>query len=888
MDLNRTHSTSPPASPNVASADSGAPHDAQTTEPSRSRPSTRSGVLEQIPNRGGATRARDEASTSAVAERPRKKLRFASDVTAFEPHDVNAAQGSLSADDNQEPIAALISANRRAFVQRQARLNQPSARALQSGLGAEIARYLPTRDQVRLGKTMIGSPQDRYELLARLLPPHQRGVYLARDPNALAYANEETSGGERLSGDTLVDRASWLLEAASGASVPPTLRARVAAAATRAEERLLQHFDQALPHTRAEAVRRLINASALAETLSGALRLARIVLSPDRFHALPAAERPRALASLVGHIEHAAHTDWSTLDEESSDAESELDGTGAAAHAARRADLAELHARGLDDMLPLALGAARRAGTMPAALSLDLAQSIIALIDRGTPSPAAQVAALDLVAMQLQGLQGNDREDVLAELTQILARFSEPDDQRRVLRMLTTAPGNAPDTPGGDRLWHVGAEGRSAIAGMLVDQLRHLPHDGVRDDVLNLLANQFAPERLSCLEPYRLRAALVSAAALAVDPGHQARLFAIVAHALDALPTEHLAAPLIALFESATEMPDAVLAGQMHETWRDALPRVPVGARGNVLAEAVATLPPMLPVALYQFTQVSTADHEAMLSGIQPQAGEAFANILLGDAPEAAAARDQIVFQVLASLPAAQQGVASALLAATLAWAATTTSPDRRDAGAQAARASVMQILADTPVPHIATVLSAFFARIDRPLLPAAAASYLRTCQASGAAPFHTWLAGLPMNDRSALAIGLARSIGTTAAAPSLAAAVDLADALHRMPLEESASGAILQALIASIAVIPGAYAETLLPRTVATLDHGLRELPTGPQHTEALRVLAAALRSAPAAAWAEGAVELPQAMRVLERELPRAVPEDQARVLAALRGQAS
>jgi len=818
MDINRAHSTRPPASLDAASTVSGAPHNVQTTEPSYSRAHTLSGVLGQIPSRGDATRTRDEASTSAATERPRKKLQFASDVTSFGPHDVNAAQDAPPADDNQDPMAALISANRRAFVQRQAQLNQPSARALQSGLGAEIARYLPPRDQVRLGKAMIGSSQNRYELLARLLPPYQRADYLARDPNAFAYVNEETSGGEALSGDTLVDRASWLLEAAmyASASVPTTMRARVADAAAQAENRLLQHFGQALPHTQAEAVRRLINAGGLAGTFSRALRPAQIVLSSNRFLALPATERQRALVSLVGHINHANQTDWSALDEESSDAESgsELDEADAAAYPVRRADLAERHARGLDEMLPLVLDAARQVGSMPAEPSRNFAHAIIALVDRGAPSLAAQAAALELVAMQLPSLQGDDREDVLAELTQILSRFSAAEDQRRVLQMLTTAPGNTPDKAGGDHLWHIGAEGRSTILGMLINQLRYLPHEGVRDEVLNLLANQFAPERLRYLEPHGLRVALVSAAALAIDPEHRSRLYAIVAHALDTLPAVHLAAPLIALFESAIQMPDVVLAGQMHETYRDALPRVPVDARGNVLAEAVATSPSVLPAVLYQFTQVTSADHEAMLNGIQPQAGEAFADTLLDGAPEAAAARDQMVFQILASLPTAQQGGASVLLAATLAWAS--TSQERRNAGsdAQAARASVRRILVETAIPHTAAVLGGFFARIDQPLLPAVAASYMRTCQASLATPFHTWLASLPMDERSELAIGLALSIGTTTEAPSLAAAVDLADALYGMPLEASASQAIRQALIASTAVLSRTHAETFRART--------------------------------------------------------------------------
>jgi hypothetical protein len=333
----------------------------------------------------------------------------------------------------------------------------------------------------------------------------------------------------------------------------------------RAEDLLLDGFEQAGPSARAGAVRNLIETSACANTLDDALHFALQALAPERFRALPLDERAHALATLALSVSKAADLTWLDVDELSDD-DDQLN---------REGELVDLLGSGLDAAVPRMLDEARRLSPIPSDAARLLVASLISTLERVLPDLDTQRAILDLFETQVPYLQGADRDETLGRLAGSLWVFAQPAAQRRVLNMVEhRLPGAAPAE---DRLAHVGTDGRSRIASGILDSLRRgVANEHVRGESLNLLANQLAPDRARALPIYSLQQLLVRM--VEFDPGAHGseRILTIALDALDALEGINLLGPLEAMARREAQPLGAAIAERMREARLRLIPRLPL------------------------------------------------------------------------------------------------------------------------------------------------------------------------------------------------------------------------------------------------------------------------------------------------------------------------
>ena len=175
--------------------------------------------------------------------------------------------------------------------------------------------------------------------------------------------------------------------------------------------------------------------------------------------------------------------------------------------------------------------------------------------------------------IQLPYLEGADRDLTLARLAESIALFSQPEEQRRVLDMVLHRTPGMPHRD--DMLEHVSVEGRWRIAYGILNSLRRLDDPHLRDETLNLLANQLEPRRLAAIPAQRQEALLASAAELDVPQPDMPRLLTIVVRALDALPDAGLERPLQALARHEAGQLDEDLVDRVQEVRLRLLTRVP-------------------------------------------------------------------------------------------------------------------------------------------------------------------------------------------------------------------------------------------------------------------------------------------------------------------------
>ena len=493
---------------------------------------------------------------------------------------------------------------------------QPMARVLRSGPVADIANHLPHHQSQRnLFDALLSTPEERFGYL-KLMRPEPAGKYLlqADDPEVLAHALSQ-AGTDALHGtprpDVVVDRAGWLLHAGTAAAskIEDEIPQQALDAVEQAQAQLVEQFAHAGPSARAGAVRNLVATSRYAGTLDDVFRFAQTTLAPERFRALPSSERARALATLALSISDTAYMSWQGVDE-LSDGEEQAD---------LEADLQTQLGGGLAETVPMMLDEARRLSPIPSDAARLLVTSMISTLECMTPDDDTQRAILDLFDAHLPYLEGVDRDATLGRLAESLAIFGRPEEQRRALNMvLHRIPSTAPTD---DWLSHVGAEGRWRIPLGLLNSLRSVDDPRLRSELLNLLANQLAPNRAAAIPSYRLNELLARMVEFDSEPDDTERLLTIALASLETLSGVDLLRPLLAMARREAGPLDDALAERMHEARLRLLPRLPLEAMPTDAPPLAALSPAALPTAASLLETLSPEDEARVLAARMNEVG---------------------------------------------------------------------------------------------------------------------------------------------------------------------------------------------------------------------------------------------------------------------------
>jgi|GEM_PF-3648149 len=870
MDINRSHASNAPTEPQSPSEE---PHSPVSVAQPDVAVTTheRGGALESLAGRRrsrspDAEAASEQAGPSSSGERPRKKLRSAQRVRFAEAErgESSSAGGSARSqpmarahamprheaeDPEQRRINEQVAHNQRMLLDRLHVQRQPAAALMmQDWFLAEAGQHLTASEQERFLNDVLHLPEEARAEFARLLPAGYAGVYLLRDEEALAHA----LGGAV--SDSALRRASWLMRAGLTARRFPGGGSSELMSRTieQAEADLREHFEHGGPGSQAEAVINLVGALLFAPTLNDANRFAQLALQPRHFRALPNDQRASTLWLLSHSLVVANAFAWMAFHAtDDGDAVAD-DAPDHEATAARINAFVALHRSGLDENVPLLLDAVRATAPMSSDAAHGILSSLALLTGRGMPGVQTQRTLLDLYDRLLDRLEGPERGPVYAELVEMMPALAEPGLQRRAFDLLTRhQPGTSRPN---DWLAHLDGAARARVLMALLAQLNALGEE-MRDNALGLLSDQTAPGVIEHMSIDARRRLLEEARDLTVPQGDNVRLLAIVGRLLDHAPIGLIEESLQVLFGHADVAPDDDgLENAVEQLWDRFLPQLPADRSGHLLAHAVAVDTAYLPFAMRRFISVDENRLYAMLAALNDPSSQPLANELVErgiDEPDALHATLQAL---LDERPPAQRPAAASSIVQVLLWAAMAMPEVQRPHAMRNGAQQAIRIINHTPQQARAAVVAAYLRPEPSGRVGTVAFRYLvGTMFAGGAQQFHRWVDTVPVAERRAMATGVARLLPSIRVQGLATQAVTVVESLYPRSLASwQDHHALVRALTDTLARWPVTFGVERL-RIGTMIEHGIRALPSGPQHEEVLRQLAGLARALPQGASSSG-----------------------------------
>ena len=917
MDINRSHASSSPAEP---SSPSEAPHSpASEARTDVAAAPERGGALDSLAGRRRArssdseethdASARASARTSAQAgpssagERPRKRLRTGQHVRFTEPHGEGSSGAARdvpgqpmarlyamprqeAADPEQRRVNEQIAHNQRTLIDR-LHIERQSAAALprQDAFLAAAGRHLTPSELRSLLTDVLHLPEEARADVARLLPTGQGGAYLSRDEGALEHA----LGGE--ASDVIVRRASWMMHAGVAGRLfpggaPSELLSRTV---EEAQADLIEHFEHGGPSSQSRAVNDLIGCVLFAPSLDDAYRFAHLALAPRYVRAWPDSQRAGALSLLASALLSANSLAWMQALSAQGGAGGAAGGADADADAAgdvaRIQALGTVHRSALAQIVPMLLEGIRGTASIPSNAAHDLLSSIARLVGRGMPDAQTQHALLDLYEHLLEHVGEPQRASAYAELAGIMPALSEAALQRRAFNLVTRHRPGTPRTS--DWLSHLDGTGRTRVLTNVLYQLNQLGAE-VRDDALALLSDQTAPGQIERLPNDAAGRLLEAARGLTLEPGENLRLLEVAGRLLARASVDDIVQSLQAFFGHADAAPDDdALEEAVWALWDRFLPQLPADRSANLLAHAVAVDVAYLPPALRRFVGVDANRLDAMLQGLNDHRSQALADDLVERGIDEPDALHAIAQTILAERPAAERAEAASSIAHVLSWAAMRMPQAQRPQAIRNAARAAIRIVNDAPAQARAALLAAYLRPEPTGRVGAVAFQFLAASMSAGRAPqFHQWLDTVPIGERRAMATGVARLLPAIREQRQAALAVTVVEGIYPRSLASwSEHHALVQALTATLARWPLAF-DVQRVRIGAMIEHGIRALPPGAGHEQALHRLAAIARQLPQGASSSGEAPLAThawAMQLIHAELTRTDDAARVRVLHAL-----
>jgi hypothetical protein len=913
MDINRSHAPNSPAEPPSSSEAPRSPASDGQTNVAAAR--ERGGALGSLADRRHA-RASDseamhdapaqtsaEAGPSSAGERPRKRLRTEQHVRFARPE----GEGSFGAgrDVPSQPMARLyamprheaddpeqrrvneqIAHNQRTLIDR-LHIERQSAAALprQDAFLAAAGQHLTPSELRSLLTDVLHLTEEARADVARLLPTRQGGAYLSRDEGALEHA----LGGSV--SDVVVRRASWMMHAGVAARLVPGAAPSELLSRTveQAQADLIEHFEHGGPSSQRRAVNDLIGCVLLAPSLGDAYRLAHLALQPRYLRAWRDSQRAGALSLLASALLSANTLAWmQALAAEGGAGAGEGGGgaeAGAAGDVARIQALGAAHRDGLAQIVPLLRDGMRGMASIPSRAAHDVLSSLARLVGRGMPDTQTRQALLDLYEHLLERVDEPERGPAYAELAAIMPSLGEAGLQRRAFDLVTRHRPGTPRTS--DGLGHLDGAGRARVLTHVLYQLNQLGDD-VRDDALALLSDQTAPghiERLPNDAPGRL---LEAARGLILQPGDNLRLLDVAGRLLDRASVDDVVQSLEAFFGQADTAPDDdALEDAVWALWDRFLPQLPADRSANLLAHAVAVDVAYLPAALRRFAGVDANRLDTMLHALNDHRSQTLAEELVERGIDDPDGLHATVQAMLAERPAAERADAASSIVHVLAWAATRMPQAQRTQAMRNSARAAIRIINDAPAQARAGLLAAYLRPEPTGRVGIVAFQFLAASMSAGRAPqFHRWLDSVPIGDRRAMATGVARLLPAIREQNQAALAVTVVEGIYPRSLESwSDHHALVQALTATLARWPLAF-DVQRVRIGAMIEHGVRALPPGPEHEQALHHLAAIAPQLAQGASSSGEAPLAThawAMQLIHSELTRTDDATRMRVLQAL-----
>jgi hypothetical protein len=779
-------------------------------------------------------------------------------------------------DPEQRRVNEQIAHNQRTLIERLHTERQPAAALLrQDWLLAEAGPHLTPTEQERFLNDVLRLSEEARAEFARLLPAGHAGAYLSHDEAALAHS----LGGE--APDVIVRRASWLMRAGLAGrhfpgAAPSELMSRTIA---HAEAELRTHFEHGGPTAQANAVLNLVGSVLFTRTLEDAHRLAQLALQPRYFRALPESQRGTTLWLLSNSLLSANAFSWMEM------ASPPASPTEGDAPAVRIGAFAAQHRRSLGETIPMLLEAARSTGTMSSSAALGILYGVAQMVGRGMPDTDAQRAVLDLYELLLPHLHDAERGQAYTDLSGMISALGEPGLQRRAFNLVTQhRPGTV---RANDWLPHLDAGARARVLLTMVFQL-NLLGDEMRDDAFGLLSDQTAPgviERLSADGRQRL---LEQARELDVPPGDNLRLLPIVGRLLDHAPIDEIVQSLQVLFGHADADPeDDALEHTVWQMWDRFLPQLPPDRSANLLAHAVAVDPAYLPEVMRRFLSVDPNRLYAMLEGLNDQRSQALATEIVERGIDQPDALHATVQAMLAERPLAERAAAASSTVHLLSWAAMAMPQQERQQAIRNSAREGIRILNDAPPQARAAILAAYLRPEPSGRVGAVAFRYLAAAMsAGGAQQFHRWLDSVPVSERLSIAAGVARLLPSIGQRGMAALAVTIMEAVYPRSLASwNNHHGLVQALTNTLARWPAEF-DVERQRIGAMIEHGIRALPPGAEHGDALHQLAAIARQL--AQGASSSTDAPLgthawAMQLIHAELARTDDATRTRILNLL-----
>lgn len=907
MDINRSHASNSPAEPPLPSEAPRSPVADAQADVAATR--DRGGALDSLADRRRA-RASDseatqdasaEAGTSSAGERPRKRLRIDQHVRFAEPegersfgagHDVPSqpmarlhAMPRREADDpEQRRVNEQIAHNQRTLIDR-LHIERQSGAALprQDAFLAAAGQHLSPSELRSLLTDVLHLTEEARADVARLLPTGQGGAYLSHDEGALEHA----LGGS--ASDVVLRRASWMMHAGAAGrlfpgAVPSELLSRTV---EQAQADLLEHFEHGGPTSQSRAVNDLIGCVLFASNLDDAYRLAHLALQPRYLRAWPDSHRAGALSLLTSALLSANTFAWMQALSAEGGAGAGEGGAdaGGADEVARVQALGAAHRSGLAQIVPLLREGMRGIASIPSKDARDVLSSLARLVGRGMPDTQTQQAVLDLYEHLLDRVDEPERGPAHAELAAIMPSLGEAGLQRRAFDLVTHHRPGAPRTS--DWLGHLDGADRVRVLAQVLYQLNRLG-DAVRDDALALLSDQTAPgqiERLPNDAPGRL---LDAARGLTLQPGENLRLLDVASRLLDRASVDDIVQSLQAFFGQADAAPDDdALEEAVWALWDRFLPQLPADRSANLLAHAVAVDVAYLPQALRRFAGVDANRLYAMLQGMNDARSQPLAEELVERGIDEPDALHATVQATLAERPAAERAEAASSIVHVLSWAAMRMPQAQRPQAVMNSARAAIRIVNDAPPQARAAFVAAYLRPEPTGRVGIVAFQFLAASMSAGRAPrFRQWLDTVPIEDRRTMATGVARLLPAIREQNQAALAVTVVEGIYPRSLESwSNHHALVQALTATLAQWPLAF-DVQRVRIAAMIEHGIRALPPGPEHEQALHHLAAIARQLGQGASSSGAAPLAThawAMHLIHSELTRADDATRMRVWQTL-----